>query len=99
MLADLSALATHCIRLNDSIPVRSTRSPSASTPVKRTGSEYFGWHLIVNPLPLQVLSTPATYPRPVGASNDQHQRWEPAAEDSRIVTDLNGWLSSAACCG
>ena len=29
--------------------------------------------------------------------NAQHQRWEPAAADARIVTDLNGWLASAAC--
>jgi len=29
-------------------------------------------------------------------ANDHHQRWEPAAEDSRIVTGLNGWLPSAA---
>ena len=31
-------------------------------------------------------------------SNNQHQRWEPAALGSRVGTDLNGWLSSAACC-
>ena len=31
--------------------------------------------------------------------NDQHQRWEPAAKDSRIVTGLDGWLPSAECCG
>ena len=31
--------------------------------------------------------------------NAQHQRWEPAAVDARIGTDLNGWLPSAECCG
>ena len=31
--------------------------------------------------------------------NDQDQRWEPAAPDPRIASDLNGWLPSAACCG
>jgi len=31
--------------------------------------------------------------------NDQHQRWEPAAADTRTATDLNGWLPSAECCG
>jgi hypothetical protein len=31
--------------------------------------------------------------------NDQHQRWEPAAADIRIATDLTGWLPSAECCG
>jgi hypothetical protein len=33
------------------------------------------------------------------SSNDEHQRWEPAATDARIATDLNGWLPSAGCCG
>jgi hypothetical protein len=28
--------------------------------------------------------------------NDHHQRCEPAAADVRIVTDVNGWLASAA---
>src|SRR5437867_12145750 len=32
-------------------------------------------------------------------ANEEHQRGEPAAEDARIVTDLSGWLASAACCG
>jgi hypothetical protein len=27
------------------------------------------------------------------------QRWEPAAEDARMLADLNGWLSSAECSG
>ena len=31
--------------------------------------------------------------------NAQHQRWEPAASDARIGTELNDWLPSAACCG
>ena len=31
--------------------------------------------------------------------NDYHQRWEPAAESSQIVADVNGWLPSAAWCG
>ena len=31
--------------------------------------------------------------------NDHHQRWEPAADDVGVVADVNGWLSSAACCG
>jgi hypothetical protein len=31
--------------------------------------------------------------------NAQHQRWEPAAADTRKATDLKGWLSSAECCG
>src|SRR5690348_374596 len=31
--------------------------------------------------------------------NDQHQRCEPAANDFRIGTRLNGWLASAAWCG
>src|ERR1043166_3765419 len=31
--------------------------------------------------------------------NDQHQRWEPAAADAGMVSDLNGWLPSAECCG
>jgi len=29
-------------------------------------------------------------------ANDHHQRCEPAANSIRIVTELNGWLSSAA---
>jgi len=32
------------------------------------------------------------------ATNAQHQRWEPALADARIVTELSGWLPSAACC-
>ena len=31
--------------------------------------------------------------------NDQHERWEPAANDVQIGTELNGWLPSAAWCG
>ena len=31
--------------------------------------------------------------------NDEHQRWEPAATDVGIGTELNGWLPSAECCG
>jgi hypothetical protein len=31
--------------------------------------------------------------------NVEHQRWEPAAPDTRVVSDLNGWLPSAECCG
>jgi len=27
--------------------------------------------------------------------NDERERWEPAAADARIGTDLNGWLPSA----
>jgi hypothetical protein len=32
-------------------------------------------------------------------ANDHHQRCEPAADSSRIVTEPNGWLASAAWCG
>jgi len=32
-------------------------------------------------------------------NDDHHQRWEPAAERSRIVTHLTGWLPSAEWCG
>jgi hypothetical protein len=31
--------------------------------------------------------------------NDQHQRWEPAANVVGTVTERDGWLPSAACCG
>ncbi len=31
--------------------------------------------------------------------NGQHERWEPAASDSRILIDPIGWLPSAPCCG
>jgi hypothetical protein len=31
--------------------------------------------------------------------NDQHQRWEPAATDAGVESELNGWLPSAECCG
>src|SRR4051812_47730582 len=31
-------------------------------------------------------------------ANDHHQRCEPAAEGDGTVTDINGWLASAACC-
>ena len=31
--------------------------------------------------------------------NVRHQRWEPAAEDARIVSGLAGWLPSAVCRG
>ncbi len=31
--------------------------------------------------------------------NVQHQRWEPAAADTGIGSELNGWLPSAECCG
>jgi hypothetical protein len=31
--------------------------------------------------------------------NAHHQRCEPAANDLRIVTELNGWLASAEWCG
>ena len=30
-------------------------------------------------------------------ANAKHQRLEPAADDSRAVTDANGWLSSVGC--
>src|ERR1043166_4188082 len=32
-------------------------------------------------------------------ANDHHQRWEPAAEGSRFVTERNGWVPSPAWCG
>ena len=32
-------------------------------------------------------------------ANGEHQRWEPAAAGARIVTELNGWLTSAECYG
>jgi hypothetical protein len=35
----------------------------------------------------------------IQAANGQHQRCEPAAEDSRFASDTDGWLASAACCG
>src|SRR5215472_3612430 len=31
--------------------------------------------------------------------NDHHQRCEPAAKRAGTVTDVNGWLASAAWCG
>ena len=31
--------------------------------------------------------------------NAEHQRWEPAATERRMQTELNGWLPSAACYG
>ena len=33
------------------------------------------------------------------ASNDDHQQWEPAAKDSGILTEVNGWLPYTAWCG
>jgi hypothetical protein len=30
-------------------------------------------------------------------ANDEHQRWESAARYARVVSELNGWLPSAAC--
>jgi hypothetical protein len=35
----------------------------------------------------------------VHRTNGQHQRCEPAANGFGIVSELNGWLASAACCG
>ena len=32
-------------------------------------------------------------------TNDEHQRWEPAAADTGIASNLNGWLPSAGCSG
>ena len=39
------------------------------------------------------------YTRKAVAPNGQHQRWEPAATERQVQTELNGWLPSAGCCG
>jgi hypothetical protein len=36
--------------------------------------------------------------RVLSLPNDKHQRWKPAAEHLRIVTDLIGWHPSAEYC-